>query len=242
MWKLGWIYLASLLRGCWSYLPEYVSRTSGCGSWRPLVILCGCLTRSVPFRRREIEASSHYSLCAPMPEEAPWEVQSCKTLSGQYWYDSNRWCYWTFFPITKHPKMILRQLNVVLLDGVISEELWAGRALFSSQSPTSGPWAPSTAQQNDQGAGSVPGTSSHRATAQVSVEPPLPAPWESPLCNVRSRVKAPTQAPASTDKPLACFPAGFWVMPGRTVAGRAQASCPDWCRQAEGKSQPAWGN
>lgn len=38
----------------------------------------GCLTLSVQFRRRKTEASSHYLLCASMPEEAPWEVQSCK--------------------------------------------------------------------------------------------------------------------------------------------------------------------
>lgn len=60
------------------------------------------LTLSVQFRRKETEASTHYSLCASMPEEAPWEVQSYKTQSGQYCYGSNS--YWTFFPITKHPK------------------------------------------------------------------------------------------------------------------------------------------
>lgn len=87
-----------------------------------------------------------------------------------------------------------------------------------------------------QSASSVPGTSSHRATAQVSVQPPLTGAWGSPLCNLLSRVRAPTQAPASTDKPLECFPADFWVMAGRTVAGRAQASRPDWCRWQCGRA------
>lgn len=136
-------------------------------------------------------------------------LQSCKTQSGQYCHGSNRWCYWTFFPTVS--QQTLRQLNVALLDGEISEQLCAGRALFSSQFPTSGPRAHSTAQQNDRGASSVPGTSSQRATAQISVEPPLPGPWGSPLCNILSRVRAPTQAPASTDKPVECFPADFWV-------------------------------
>lgn len=89
-------------------LFEHVSRTSGCRCWRSLVIHSGCVTQSVPFRRRETEARSHYSLCASMQEEAPWEVQNCETQSGQYCYGSNKWCYWTFFPIAKLPKMTLR--------------------------------------------------------------------------------------------------------------------------------------
>lgn len=61
-----------------------------------------------------------------MPGQALWEVQSCKTLSGQYCYGSNRWCCWTFFPNTKMTLNVTNvQPNVTFLDGVISEELWA---------------------------------------------------------------------------------------------------------------------
>lgn len=75
LWKLGCIYLISLLRGYWSYLTDYISRASGCWSYGSLAILCDY---QLPYsgksyqhnlEEEKVKASTRYSLCASMPEE-----------------------------------------------------------------------------------------------------------------------------------------------------------------------------
>lgn len=184
-------------------------------SWL-LVILCGYLILSVQFRRRETEAIVIIHFVHPCQKKlhgsCTWEVQSCKTQSGQYCYG---WCYWTFFPIAKHPKMTTKCHTFGWGD------FWGAVGRQSSLSFTVPHFRPLSPFHS---------STEVQATAQVSLKPSLPGPWRSPLCGIQSRVRAPTQAPACIEKSLECFPADFWVMPGRTGAGRAQESCPDWCR------------
>lgn len=111
-----------------------------------------------------MKASTRYSLCASVPEEEGYMGR--RHTPGAIKLEVDNTVMVTtgdaaeFFPKSRSStKVTLRPLNVAFLDVAISEELW-GQAKLSvpPNSPSSGPCAHATAQQNDKGASSVPGT------------------------------------------------------------------------------------
>ena len=120
-----------------------------------------------------MRASTPYSLCASMPEEGYMgrrytpgavKLKVDNTVMGTTGDAAG------FFPNSRSStKMTLAPLSVAFLDVAISEKLWGQAELFVPPSlPSSGPCTHSTAQQNDRGASSGPGTSSHGATHSTS--------------------------------------------------------------------------